>query len=379
VSFIGILFAIDVVASIGPTASAAFYGLLDFKEYAVIYTIYSSFRPWLVVLLVFEVKSLVGLMAAWVVSDAVLALYMFWYLWQRLGPPVLRFDTKYLLKLSSPLYLASIASFFYGTFDQLTLIPLVSLTALGIYGAVVNAFSAYTGLISVIGSVLLPSLSGVHGARGPDALKSSVSRASRYVAILGMPVAFALVAIARPALTLLVGRQYEGGSLPLAVLALASTTTIIATALGPVLIVMNETLLAASTTLLPLPLSVALALIAIPRLGILGASIARGLSMVFSLVLTWYFLRRKILVRLDYGAIVKSVLASAVMALVMGTIQLLYYIRILLPVYLLIGLIVYLLGLRALKLITIADIELVRQILGQRFSWLSDLLYRLVV
>jgi len=379
ISVIGMFFAIDLIAIIGQTEGAVFYGLLEFRAYALIYAVYGSVRPFMVVLFVYETHSLVGMVEAWVISDTVLTAYVFLYFWRRLGPPVFRFSTKYLLKLSSPLYLASIASFLYGSFDQLTLIPLVSLTALGVYGAAVTGFTAYNNLIGVLGSVLLPVFSGVHGVKGREALGDSVRTASRYVSIFAMPLAFVLLATARPALTLLVGGAYRSGAIPLAVLALGSIATIIALALVPVLIVLNETMLAALASIIPLCLSVAVAFISIPVLGILGASIARAFSMLLSLLLTWYFVRRKIVVKLDTQAILKSIVASVGMALVMEGLQLLYYSRFLLPVYLLVGLLAYLLGMRELKAVSTADIDLLRRMLGPRFSGICDLLSRLVV
>jgi O-antigen/teichoic acid export membrane protein len=194
-----------------------------------------------------------------------------------------------------------------------------------------------------------------------------------------MPLAFALLAASRPALTLLVGLPYQSGDIPLAVLALGSIASILALSLGPALIVLNETTLAALTSILPIPLSVAVAFISIPVLGILGASIARALSMLISLVLIWYFVRRKIVVKLDSRAILKSVVASVGMALVMEALQLMYYSRFLLPVYLLVGLLAFLLALRALKVVSLADIDLIRRIFGPRFSRVCDLLSRLVL
>jgi O-antigen/teichoic acid export membrane protein len=379
ISAIGIFFAIDLIATLGQTAGAVFYGLLEFRGYALIYTIYASFKPFMVVLFVYETGSLVGLVEAWVISDAVLTAYVLLYLWRRLGPPVFRFSTKYLLKLSSPLYLAQLASFLYGSFDQLTLIPLVSLTALGVYGAAVTAFTAYNSLIGVFGTVLLPVFSGVHGVKGPEVLKDSIRTASRYASIVAMPLAFALLATARPALTLLVGGAYQGGTIPLAVLALGSIAGIVALALSPVLIVLNETTLAALSSIVPIPLGVAFAFILIPVLGILGASIARAFSMLLSLLLVWYFVRRKIAVKLDSRAILKSIVASGGMALVMEALQLLHYSRFLLPVYLLVGLLAYLLALRALKALTPADIDLIRRIFGPPSSRICNLLSRLVI
>jgi O-antigen/teichoic acid export membrane protein len=379
ISVIGIFFAIDLIVGLGPLVAAVFYGLLEFRDYALIYTIYASVKPFIVVLLVYETGSLVGLVGGWVISDAALTAYVLQYLWRRLGPPVFRFSTRYLLKLSSPLCLAGLASFFYGSFDQLTLIPLVSLTALGVYGAAITAFTAYAALLGVFGSVLLPVFSGVHGLKGPEALEESIRTASRYVSIVGMPLAFALLATARPALTLLVGMSYQGGVLPLAVLALGSIASIFALLLNPVLIVLNETMLFSLASIFPIPFSVAFALISIPMLGILGASIARALAMLLNLLLVWYFLRRKIVVKLDSQAILRSIVASGGMALVMEVLQLLYYSRFLLPVYLLVGLLAYLLGMRALKAMDATDIDLLRRMLGPRFGRICDFLSRLVL
>jgi O-antigen/teichoic acid export membrane protein len=138
-------------------------------------------------------------------------------------------------------------------------------------------------------------------------------------------------------------------------------------------------LLAALTSLLPIPLSVVVALVLVPVLGIVGASIARGLSMLLSLLLTWYFVRRKILVKLDSQAIMKSVAASGAMAFCMEALQLLYYSRFLLPLYLLVGASVYLLAMRALRGINRDDVDLIRQMVGSRFGGICDLLSRLVV
>jgi O-antigen/teichoic acid export membrane protein len=180
-------------------------------------------------------------------------------------------------------------------------------------------------------------------------------------------------------LTLLVGKGYDAGSVPLAILAVASIATIIAIPISPILIVLNETLLAASVSLLALPLSLGVELASIPVLGILGASIARGLSMLLSLLLTWYLVRRKIPIKLDYQAITKSAAASLAMALVMWSLQLLYYSRFLLPLYLAIGALVYLFAIRELKMLNTADIELARQVLGARFSGMCDLLARVLL
>jgi len=67
------------------------------------------------------------------------------------------------------------------------------------------------------------------------------------------------------------------------------------------------------------------------------------------------------------------------MALVMEALQLFYYSRFLLPAYLAVGLLAYLLAMRALKAMSTADIDLLRRTLGPRSSRMCDILSRLVV
>jgi O-antigen/teichoic acid export membrane protein len=101
--------------------------------------------------------------------------------------------------------------------------------------------------------------------------------------------------------------------------------------------------------------------------------------MLFSLVLMWYFVRRRIAVKFDSRAILKSILASGGMALVMEVLQLFYYSRFLLPAYLAVGLLAYIIALRALKAMGTADIDLLRRMLGPRFGRMCDFLSRLVL
>jgi hypothetical protein len=75
----------------------------------------------------------------------------------------------------------------------------------------------------------------------------------------------------------------------------------------------------------------------------------------------------------------KSIVAGGAMALIMEALQLLYYSRFLLPLYLMVGVLVNLLAMRALRAMNTADIELLRQTLGPRFNRICDLLSRLVV
>ena len=70
----------------------------------------------------------------------------------------------------------------------------------------------------------------------------------------------------------------------------------------------------------------------------------------------------------------KTLVASVAMALVLIAVQMAVYSRILLPAYVLLGAIVYVILLRVLKAIRDHDIELIERYLGARFGFVGRLL-----
>ena len=88
--------------------------------------------------------------------------------------------------------------------------------------------------------------------------------------------------------------------------------------------------------------------------------------MLFSLVLTFVFLRRKFPVALDLEAVAKSIAASFAMVAIIELDQVLWYSKFLLPIYVVSGLAAYLLALRFLKANRPEDVDLLWKTIGRR-------------
>jgi O-antigen/teichoic acid export membrane protein len=378
-SAISVLLALDILVNYTNITGAAFGGLQKFRDLAVFTSVFTITKQTLILYLVFLFRTLVGWIAALTITDLASTIVMSAYLMKQLGRPVFELSAKDLLKLSAPLFLSNVLLFGYNWFDRLFLIGFVDLTALGLYGAATQAFSAYLGVVGVLPMVLLPAFARTHGVGGRDSLHYAVKSASRYICYTVIPVAFVLLAAARPAITLFLGRRYEGAGLPLGELGGFSIATVLAYPFNSVLIVLNETGLYALTVIIPLLLSVIIAFSTISSLGIVAASTARGLAMVLNLVLSIVLLRRKLPVTLDINAVVKSITAGAAMALVIWLMQVVWYDALLLPLYLLCGGATYLILLRVLKAVNMEDMDLARRVLGPRFGFLLRLLSRILL
>lgn len=379
VTLISLLLALDVVIGYNNIFGAGILGLQKFRVISICTALYTISRQVLIIVLILLLRSIVGWMAAWVITDFIYTLITFAYWTRQVGSVTFKFSARRILTLSLPLLITNIVLFGYNYIDRLFLIGFVDLEALGVYGAAVNAFTAYLTLVGVLPIVLLPAFAKIHGAGGIDDLRSAVKTSSRYISFTALPIAFALLAAARPAITLFVGKKYEAGAFPLAELAAFSTATILAFPLSSAFIVVNETALYAVTIILPLAASIAIAFMTVSTLGIVAASTARGISMLLNLVLSIMLLRRKFPVTFDTAAVVKAFTASMAMALVVWLLQIVLYNPLLLPLYAVSGAVIYLLSLRALRAVTTEDMELLKNVTGSRFERVISLISRILL
>ena len=356
-------------------------GLGLFREIAAVGLIVGGFlRQLLIISLIVLMRSFLGLVMGWLISDATsVALYLLLVL-RALGPPRFDFPLTKLFRYYLPIEFASITNQGQNWFDRALLAFFVPLATLGIYNAALTAFSVLTGVTAAIGNVLLPAYSSIErGTSGANTFSDAVRLATRYTCFTLIPLAFGLFAVAKPALTLFVGESYVGGYTPLAILCGVLGITAFGQALAPVFLALEETWIAASITGGTVLISLVVAYMLLPGWGIIGASTGRALQMVLSTLLIFLVLRRKVTLRLEFGTIAKTTLAGAVMATVVLTIQVLAYSKWMLPVYALLGAVTYLVMLRLLRAVDESDLKMLERLLGKRMRLVSNFLGRLLI
>ena len=150
------------------------------------------------------------------------------------------------------------------------------------------------------------------------------------------------------------------------------------TAFSGVLVVLGETMLSLELTALNIAVGAASTLFLLPSLGMVGASIARGITMAVGLVTVTIVLRRRISVGFDVEAFWKGLVSSVVMVAAVLLAQAHYYSKYLLPAYVTLGGLVYFSLLLLLRALKTQDVQLLREYLGSRFRFFVELLERLV-
>ena len=362
-----------ILAGVFPTLNGVLVGLQKIRQAAAFNLLRLLTRQGLIIAFLFGGLGLSGIVVAWVFGDLVNCLLFLSVIFAFFGSPKFNFSLRQLLRFSYPLYASEIIVFAYGWFDQALLLALLPLDQLGVYSVVLRAFAVLEGIAAALSTTLFPKYSEINGRQGVKWVESAVAKASRYVCYIIMPLAFGLLAVARPAILLLAGDSYAGGSLPLMILSLSFAVTSVQMALSGLFLILKETKIASALTVTNAGVGIAFGFLLLPSFGVVGATMARGATMILGLALSLLVLRKKMNIRLDKEAYFKSLISSLTMVGAVGAFTYLSYSPYFLPFYMLVAFLTYFVMLRALKAVKRTDLELIRTYLGKRLGFLYTL------
>lgn len=364
----------QVLVCVMPILTGALLGLQKFREQAVIGLSATLVRQAFIIILVIAMRSLLGLVMGWVIGDLTAVAVYSLLVVRSLGRPCFLFPLKRLFAYSWPLSINSVVGFASSWFDRVLLLLFVSLATVGVYTAAITAFGVLSGMAGAFSNTLFSGYALVQGADRRETLEHGVFLASRYLALIVTPLAFGLLATSKIALVVFVGQAYVGGSLPLMILTLFYALTLVGTVLSPLFLARGETFAYSGISIISVAVSFSAAFLLVPVAGMVGAAMARGMSMVLSLALTVLVLKRKINLKLDLQAVAKSVVAAGIMAVIVALAQVALSKVILLPAYVLLGSVVYLVMLRLLRAIRVEDVDFAGRFFGRRLAFASNLL-----
>ena len=374
------LLAVDIflIAGLAQTLGRALIGAQMFRGFSLVTIAYGVVRQTLIVGMLLLFHDFSWLVYAWVISDLLYVLMMIVPLIKALGPPTFGFSLRRLLRFSLPLVPGRAVGLASGWYDRVLLVPYASLSQLGIYNATLTAFGVLSAIPGGIATALYPAYAEIQTVKGKAGLEDAIRVASRYVSFIAIPLTLGLLATSKPALSLFAGEPYEYGSTVLQIVTIFFALTLLDNALGSILLLLGETGTASIVVTANVAASLITALILLPPLGIIGAAVSRGVGMSVDFALTIVVAKRQIRLSFDHEALWKSAAAGILMAVVVWFAQYVYYNRLMLPAYMLIGTIAYLSGLRLLKAIHPPDIDLAKQFLGRRYELPMNLLSKIL-
>jgi O-antigen/teichoic acid export membrane protein len=339
------------------------YAAQMFREYFITYII-SNFIKTFTSIILLEMKfGIIGVLTAWIAGSSSLFLVslIFSKNLLKIGKNKGEFSLKTMLKYSVPIYGSSIISYFQSTIDKYVILLLTNQEILGLYAPAVTAMAYVAGFSGYITSAIFPKMSELFGKKDLDTMLKGLKEVSRYASIIYVPLAFGLAAVSIPTIDLFAGSRYVGGGPVLMILALTSIILPISNTLGVYFASIGNTKVFFISSLFSLIMGSTFSLILVPVLSIIGAALARGFSTFFGFIIFLFCLENKKII--DWKNFLKVSIISLIMAIVVYSLTLIIYSKYLLPIYILIGGIIYITLIIILKVINKSDIELMIDIL----------------
>ena len=255
---------------------------------------------------------------------------------------VAKFEMRPLFSYSLPLYITGILSYGAVYIDRLTVAYLKDLSSIGVYNLALLIASGVSILSSPLGGIIFSKFSEFHGRNDSEMIKEGVRISSNAAAILYVPAALGISAISVPLIRLMAGSGYAQGALPLSIILIVNAVFIIGGPIGNAMQGTRRTHVFIISTSLALLSNFILSFTLIPVMSLAGAAIAYSSTGVVSFIIIYAFARNAGLVKLDMRFLSRLWLSAGVMALaVYLAASMTAYALILLPLYVLVGVAVY--------------------------------------
>ncbi|RJQ40916.1 MAG: hypothetical protein C4555_00715 [Dehalococcoidia bacterium] len=333
------------------------------SKLSVIRISFAMGRIAVVTILAWAGYDLKGIIAYQVALEAIVVASIFALIIREIGFPKLDFTgLKGFLVFSIPQIPSGILYWVISASDRYFITHLLNLSQAGIYSAYYTLASTISFLFSPITFVLFPTLSKFWEQKQPQRVKTYLEYSTRVFLTLAIPGTAGLYVLSRPLLSILTSSEFlaEGE-----IVLLVAFSMLFA---GIYYINLYIIYLVQQTKWIPLMIGVAavanagLNVVLIPAVGIIGAAVSSIISYLILAVVVSIWAGRSVRYQIDFKFLIKVILAATVMAVCLEFINISGVIGIIVMV--LIGLIIYALGLWLLRAFSASDRQLVKKIIA---------------
>lgn len=366
----------SAVALVSSVLSSFLHGCGLLEYVSLVWASSSAVRWSAILILVLNGYGLRGVVYGWILGD----LFAAALLAARSAPLLslkgksltsLRSASIRLLRFSWPLYVSSIVSFVYRSYDKFLVLAYLPLSDVGVYSVACSIFNRLASLAAAMGGALFPYYGMLRGRGSHASIGSAVGRACKYAALLLSPLILGLAAVSRPVLELYAGPAYASAWTVLLTLSLFGITYAFSPAFSGLMLVYDRTRQALVINVA----SILLSLAALPLLrytGLSGLAVVRGVSIVAAFAMSLAVISRDVEIKIDASELAKILASSGVMAAAVYAVQQVFYSPLLLPAYVVLGGAVYLYLIKALRVIGREDAAFLRRVVGRKYAKTLD-------
>lgn len=249
------------------------------------------------------------------IMRAILLLILFFSVKAQIGIKRPHFSrTKEYLNFGLLTIPGNIAAWVVSSSDRYVIGYLLGATAVGIYSAGYG-LGLVIGMVGVLGFVLPPTLSKLYDEGKMTEVKTILSYSLKYSMALAIPFVFGAAALAEPVLRLFSTPDIAAqGYFILPLIALSSLFYIIYGIIFYILFLVKKLKIVGITWGISASVNLLSNILIIPHLGIIGAAITTVIAYLLALGIVTYYAFKEFRFDLQWGFIVKSLIASAIMS-----------------------------------------------------------------
>ncbi|MEA3431784.1 MAG: flippase, partial [candidate division WOR-3 bacterium] len=258
-----------------------------------------------------------GVIIAVIISDILCLAIAFFIALKQVGFQLPRFtELKSYLKYGLPLVPTSAMLWIINSSDRYMIGYFMEANDVGIYTAAYSLAHLISLFLGPLQVVLLPTVSKSYDDGEIAKTRTYLKYSLKYVMMLAIPAAFGLSILASPLLRILTTSEFTPGSIVIPFLSFGILFYGLYQVCLHVIYLVKKTCWVVRLLSVSAALNIGLNLLLIPRMGILGASMASLIAYAVLGVVTTVISLRYFKFDLGLPFIAKSVLASAVMALI---------------------------------------------------------------
>ncbi len=218
----------------------------------------------------------------------------------KLKPKNIIAENRKLLLFSLPLMITTVGGLLITYFDTLMLTYFDTLDKVGIYNIIYPSALLIVIIGVSIGSTLLPILTELWSLKKKKEIRSVLKIINKYLLILCLPIVIILMQFSREIIRILFGKAYLAGVVAFNIILIGALFKVFSTINVYVLIAFKKPKKIMKIFLSGALLNVILNLFLIPLYSITGAAIASGLSFALMMILSVYYVNKKIKVKVPW-------------------------------------------------------------------------------
>ena len=225
---------------------------------------------------------------------------------------------------------------------------------------------------------LVPKLSTFFSLDNKEGFRSSIKILLNIVSLIYIPAALGIAALSRIILYEFAGTQYTIAYIPLMIIMFITSFFIGFVVLSSGISSIRKTKIFVYSSALSLSSNVVLSVVLIPMFNIIGAAIAYSSMNAVNFAIVYYYARKFGVNNYDIPRVIRIWLSSLIMFGAIFVIQGMFpYSMLNIFIYILLGLAIYMVEIKAFRLISAEEMDYVLSVIPNRFSTLKYILKNL--